>query len=75
MTTVGSTYTNRSRAKRVAAGLCGFCGNPRDQWKFLCNFCQEKHRLRQRKTANPAADQASRIIEKRSRQSITATTA
>ena len=58
MTTVVSTYTNRSRAKRVAAGLCGFCGKPRDRWKFLCNFCQEKHRLRQRKPASTRADAA-----------------
>lgn len=41
-------HTSRYRANRVAAGLCGYCGATRNQYKWLCDACAEKHRNKQR---------------------------
>lgn len=81
MTTVGTKYTNRSRARRVKAGLCAYCGKPRGWSRFMCDAHAEAHRLRQRKpvatvaavtaaTADPAverrAEHARKIMDLRS---------
>jgi hypothetical protein len=43
----------KSRAKRVAAGRCGFCGEKRNLYKWLCDGCAAAHREKQRLIACP----------------------
>lgn len=49
---MGQPFAIRSRqlrARRVQAGLCGYCGAKRGKRKWLCDACAAKHRAKQRK--------------------------
>lgn len=42
------TRQRRWQLKKVAAGMCGRCGEPRGQFPFRCDSCQLAHRLYRR---------------------------
>jgi predicted amidophosphoribosyltransferase len=46
--TMSKVKHKAARDRRIAAGLCGFCGKPRESLDFLCDACAAKHRQRQR---------------------------
>lgn len=41
-------YAKNYRQERLAKGLCGFCGQKRNHYKWLCDVCAARHRERQR---------------------------
>jgi hypothetical protein len=42
---------NEKRRLLVESGLCGYCAKPRRFFKWLCDDCATKHRLKQRAKA------------------------
>lgn len=43
-----AVYSRARRAEFVASGRCGYCGQLRNKYRWLCDGCAFDHRDRQR---------------------------